>query len=88
MASPFLHATILILEAETISFDSILKEGFLTMNVHTSSQRRYVWRWPWCVVVFVFVVVFVSFSFSFSVVGQWSGFLALGRLERLERLGV
>ena len=44
MASPFLHATILILGAETISFDSILNVGFLTINVHTSSQRRYVCR--------------------------------------------
>ena len=46
MASPFLHATILIFGAVTISFDSILNAGFLTMNVHTSSQRRYVCKWP------------------------------------------
>ena len=44
IASPFLHATILILGVVTISFDSILKEAFLTMNVQTSSHRRYVWR--------------------------------------------
>ena len=44
MASPFLHATILIFGAVTISFCSILNAGFFTMNVHTSSQRRYVWR--------------------------------------------
>ena len=46
MASPFLHATILIFGADTISFDSILNVGFFTMNVHTSSQRRYVCKWP------------------------------------------
>ena len=44
MASPFLHATILILAADTCSLDSILNVGFLTMNVQTSSHRRYVWR--------------------------------------------
>lgn len=44
IASPFLHATILIFCAETISLDSILNEGFFTMNVQTSSQRRYVCR--------------------------------------------
>jgi len=46
IASPFLQAMILIFWAWTISFDSILKEGFLTMNVQTSSHRRYVFRWP------------------------------------------
>ena len=40
MASPFLHATILIFGADTWSLDSILNVGFLTMNVHTSSHRR------------------------------------------------
>ena len=44
MASPFLHAMIFIRGADTISFDSILNDGFLTINVHTSSQRRYVCR--------------------------------------------
>lgn len=44
MASPFLHATILILFVETISLDSILNEAFLTMNVQTSSHKRYVCR--------------------------------------------
>lgn len=39
-ASPFLHAIILIFGAVTISFDSILNEASLTMNVHTSSHSR------------------------------------------------
>lgn len=47
MASPFLQATILIFGAETTSFDSILNCGFFTMNVHTSSHRRYVCKWPY-----------------------------------------
>lgn len=47
MASPFLHAIIFMRGAETISFDSILNDGFLTMNVHTSSHKRYVRRLPW-----------------------------------------
>lgn len=40
IASPFLQATILTFCVVTISFDSILNCAFLTMNVHTSSQRR------------------------------------------------
>lgn len=40
IASPFLQAMILIFWAWTISFDSILKEGFLTIKVQTSSHRR------------------------------------------------
>lgn len=47
IASPFLHATIFTFAADTISFDSILNCAFLTINVQTSSQRRYVCRWPW-----------------------------------------
>ena len=46
IASPFLHAMILIFGALTISLDSILKDASLTMNVHTSSHSRYVCRWP------------------------------------------
>lgn len=46
IASPFLHAMILILDAVTISFDSILNEGFFTINVQTSSQSRYVCKCP------------------------------------------
>jgi hypothetical protein len=46
MASPFLHAIIFMRGAETISFDSILNDGFFTMNVHTSSHKRYVRRLP------------------------------------------
>jgi hypothetical protein len=45
-ASPFLHATILILGVLTISFDSILNCALRRLNVHTSSHRRYVRRWP------------------------------------------
>src|SRR5258708_7166442 len=48
ITSPFLHAMILILEACTISFPSILNDGFLTTNVQTSSQNRYVCRCPYC----------------------------------------
>lgn len=40
MASPFLQAMILILDALTMSFDSILKLGFFIINVHTSSHSR------------------------------------------------
>jgi hypothetical protein len=47
IASPFLHAIILIRGAFTISFDSILNDGFLTINVQTSSHSRYVCRWPY-----------------------------------------
>lgn len=46
MASPFLHAMIFMRGADTISFDSILNDGFLTINVHTSSHRRYVCKCP------------------------------------------
>ena len=46
IASPLLHATILIFGAGTISFDSILNDASFTMNVHTSSQSRYVCKWP------------------------------------------
>jgi hypothetical protein len=46
MASPFLHAMILMRCALTMSLDSILNVGFLMMKVHTSSHRRYVRRWP------------------------------------------
>jgi hypothetical protein len=42
-----LHAIILILGVVTISFCSILNDACLTMNVHTSSHSRYVFRWPW-----------------------------------------
>lgn len=44
IASPLLHATILIFGAGTISFDSILNDASFTMNVHTSSHSRYVCR--------------------------------------------
>ena len=47
IASPFLHAMILIRGALTMSLDSILNVGFLTMKVQTSSQSRYVRRLPW-----------------------------------------
>ena len=43
-ASPFLHAMILIFWQLTISFDSILKFGFVTMKVQTSSHSRYVFK--------------------------------------------
>jgi len=42
--SPFLQATILTFSQVTISFPSSLNCGFLTINVQTSSQRRYVDR--------------------------------------------
>lgn len=40
IASPFLHAIILIRGLETLSLPSSLKVACLTMNVHTSSHRR------------------------------------------------
>lgn len=46
IASPFLQAMIFIFGALTSSLLSILKEASLTINVHTSSQRRYVCKWP------------------------------------------
>lgn len=41
-----LHATILTFSAVTDSCSN-LKLGFSTINVHTSSQKRYVCRWPY-----------------------------------------
>lgn len=40
IASPFLHAMILIFGAVTVSFDSILNDAFFTRKVHTSSHNR------------------------------------------------